>query len=56
MRRRKDGATLAALAQEFNVSQTTISQVLNKLECNRRVIKRRLEAPLRRVTKPYDGE
>ena len=55
-KKRKDGATLAALAQEFNVSQTTISQVLKKLEYNRRVIKRRLEAPLRRVTKPYDGE
>jgi len=55
-RKRKDGATLAALATEFGVSQTTISQVLTKLEHNRRTIKRRLEAPLRRVTKPYDGE
>lgn len=54
--KRKDGATLAALALEFNVSQTTVSQVLAKLERNRRTIKRRLEAPLRRVTRPYDGE
>lgn len=54
--KRKDGATLAALALEFNISQTTVSQVLAKLERNRRTIKRRLEAPLRRVTRPYDGE
>jgi DNA-binding MarR family transcriptional regulator len=54
--KRKDGATLAALALEFNVSQTTVSQVLAKLERNRRTIKRRLEAPLRRLTRPYDGE
>ena len=55
-RKRKEGATVSALATEFSVSQTTISQVLAKLERNRRTIKRRLEAPLRRVTKPYDGE
>lgn len=54
--KRKDGAPLAALAMEFKISQTTVSQVLAKLEHNRRTIKRRLEAPLRRVTKPYDGE
>lgn len=54
--KRKDGATLAALALEFNVSQTTVSHVLAKLERNRRTIKRRLEAPLRRLTRPYDGE
>ncbi|ANV26225.1 hypothetical protein BA939_19945 [Rhizobium sp. S41] len=54
--KRKEGATLSALAAEFSVSQTTISQVLAKLERNRRTIKHRLEAPLRRVTKPYDGE
>jgi DNA-binding MarR family transcriptional regulator len=54
--KRREGATLAALAAEFSVSPTTISQVLAKIERNRRVIKRRLEAPLRRVTKPYEGE
>ena len=54
--KRREGATLAALAAEFSVSPTTISQVLAKIERNRRVIKLRLEAPLRRVTKPYEGE
>lgn len=54
--KRKEGATLAALAQEFNLSQTTIRQALAKVERNRRTIKRRLEEPLRRVTQPYEGE
>jgi DNA-binding MarR family transcriptional regulator len=54
--KRREGATLAALAAEFSVSPTTISQVLAKIERNRRVVKLRLEAPLRRVTKPYEGE
>ncbi|CCM80044.1 sigma factor-like helix-turn-helix DNA-binding protein [Rhizobium mesoamericanum] len=55
-RKRREGATLAALAEEFGVSQSTISQILAKQEKNRRAIKRRLEAPLRRVTKPYGGQ
>lgn len=55
-RKRREGATLAALAEEFGVSESTISQVLAKQEKNRRTIKRRFEAPLRRVTKPYSGQ
>lgn len=54
--KRREGATLAALAAELSVSLTTISQVLAKIERNRRVVKLRLEAPLKRVTKPYEGE
>ncbi|MBF2715078.1 hypothetical protein [Agrobacterium vitis] len=55
--KRKDGATLAALAREFKISQTAVSQPgLGQARHNRRAIERRLEASLRRVTKPYDGE
>jgi len=45
----KGGASISALAVEFNLSQSRVRQVLINLEHARRTISRRLEAPLRRA-------
>lgn len=55
-KKRNEGATLASLAEEFELSKTTISGILAKLASNRRKISRRLNEPLRHVTRPYKGD
>jgi len=43
----KGGTSVAALASEFDLSQTRVRQILSRREHARRTIKRRLVAPLR---------
>lgn len=44
-----DGATIAVLAAEFGLSQNRVRMILVNLKRARVTMKRRLEAPLRRV-------
>lgn len=55
-KKRNEGATLASLAKEFGVTPETIRGILAKLASNRRKIARRVEEPLRHVTRPYNGD
>ncbi|GLS74761.1 hypothetical protein GCM10007904_00960 [Oharaeibacter diazotrophicus] len=45
-----DGVTNAAIAAKHDISPTRVAQILQKQECNRRRIARRLAAPLTRCT------
>lgn len=49
-KKRREGATLSALASEFKISASRVREILVNLERNRKRVAQRLEAPLRRVT------
>ena len=55
-KKHREGATMSSIASEFGISPTRVRDVLAKLERNRRTISRRLEAPLRKITKPVSVE
>lgn len=54
--KRREGATMKALATEFNISPSRVQQILARGERNRRRVAHRLEAPLRHITRPIDAD
>ncbi|NTI17041.1 hypothetical protein G6L29_15480 [Agrobacterium rhizogenes] len=55
-KRRREGATMKSIAEEFGISVSRVQQLLAIGERNRRKIARRLEAPLRHLTFPVGSE